>query len=466
MDSVGKRIGLLHHMGGGNLGDDGTLEAVLQNIRSRWPDSEIVGFSMNPDDTYKRHGIVSYPIRQRTWNLGNTPVDNGVTTKQRVKAALSRYPSLLKLVKAINALVVGVPSNIFKEIVFLTRAIHLIKSLDVLIICGGGQLVESSGGPWEFVGGPWQFPFTVFKWILGAKLFRVKCVMLNIGAGPLVTMLGKYFVRRAISFADYASFRDPGSRDLVHKIGVTRRTHVVCDSAYSLAIPAANGSAIADTSSKGNVGLAPMAYGDPRLSPKHDPAIYNRFIQQLATFASWLLKNGYSVTLFCTDIGIDPPAIEDLEEHLRNDGSISKTIADGALRRVHQWTTRELLGNMSSMDYVVVCRFHAVVYAHLLKLPVVAINHHPKVRAQMNDLGLPEYCVNLEDCNLEVLAKTFSSLVSNQQCVRNRMSEKLAFYRRQLLNQFDELFPAPAHRDAQTTGRLVGHIGSGPCNAH
>ena len=48
MAKAGKRIGLLHHMGGGNLGDDGTLDAVLQNIRSRWPDSEIVGLSMNP----------------------------------------------------------------------------------------------------------------------------------------------------------------------------------------------------------------------------------------------------------------------------------------------------------------------------------------------------------------------------------------------------------------------------------
>jgi polysaccharide pyruvyl transferase WcaK-like protein len=466
MATAGKRIGLLHHMGGGNLGDDGTLDAVLQNIRSRWPDSEIVGLSMNPDDTHKRHGIVSYPIRQRTWNLGNTSVNHGTNIKQRAKAALSKYPSILKLVKALNAVVVGIPTSVFKEMLFLARAIRLIKSLDLLIICGGGQLVESSGGPWEFVGGPWHFPFTIFKWVLGAKLLRVKCVMLNIGAGPLVRTLSKYFVRKAISFADYASFRDPESRGLVHEIGVTRRTHVVCDSAYSLHIPAANGSSVMDSRCKGIVGLAPMAYGDPRLSPKHDPAVYNQFIQQLATFASWLLKNGYSVTLFCTDIGIDPPAIEDLERQLRNDSSISKSIADGSLRRVHQWTTRELLENMSSMDYLVVCRFHAVVFAHLLNLPVLAINHHPKVRAQMIDLGLPEYCVNLEDCNLEVLARTFSSLVSNQDGIRNRMSERLACYKQKLSAQFDELFPPHTYPTAKTVGGLVGTHWPGPCDAH
>jgi len=208
-----------------------------------------------------------------------------------------------------------------------------------------------------------------------------------------------------------------------------------------------------------------MAYGDPRLSSKHDPVIYNQFIQQLATFASWLLRNGYSVTLFCTDIGIDPPAIEDLQRQLKNDRSISKPIADGSLCRVHQWTTRELLENMSSMDYLVVCRFHAVVFAHLLNLPVLAINHHPKVRAQMTDLGLPEYCVNLEDCNLDVLTRTFSSLTSNQDEIRNRMTERLACYKRKLSAQFDELFPPHTQPNAETMGRLVGTHWPGPCDA-
>jgi polysaccharide pyruvyl transferase WcaK-like protein len=58
-----KTIGLLDHLGGGNLGDDATLQAVMQNIKSRWPDAEIVGLSMNPDDTQRKHGIAAYPIR-------------------------------------------------------------------------------------------------------------------------------------------------------------------------------------------------------------------------------------------------------------------------------------------------------------------------------------------------------------------------------------------------------------------
>lgn len=445
MNRVPKKIGLLHHMGGGNLGDDGTLDAVLQSIRNRWANAEVIGLSMNPDDTLKRHGIVSYPIRQRTWGLGSVFVNNRATFKEHAKAVLRGYPLLFQFLKAIRFLILGIPSAILNEILFLARAIRVMRSLDLLIVCGGGQLVESSGGPWEFVGGPWQFPFTIFKWILGARLFHARCLVLNVGAGPLVKFISKCFVVGSLLCSDYVSFRDEDSEALIRRLGFKGRTYVVCDTAYCLDIPPARRGPLdksaAPKTYKATVGLAPMAYGDPRLSPKHDPQVYNDFIQRLASFATWLLKNGYRVTLFCTDIGIDPPAIEDLEKLLRSNSDVSNASVNGSLLRVHQWTTQELLANMSSMDYVVVCRFHAVVFAHLLNLPVLAVNHHPKVRSQMNDLGLSEYCVDIENCETAVLARTFLSLVENRAGIKRRMSQKLTMYRGRLNLQFDNLFP-------------------------
>ena len=59
-------IGLMDHLGGGNLGDDTTQTAVIQNIKKRWPDARIYGFTMSPSDTEARHGIRTYPLRRRT----------------------------------------------------------------------------------------------------------------------------------------------------------------------------------------------------------------------------------------------------------------------------------------------------------------------------------------------------------------------------------------------------------------
>jgi polysaccharide pyruvyl transferase WcaK-like protein len=273
----------------------------------------------------------------------------------------------------------------------------------------------------------------MFKWMLLARLARVKCIALNVGAGPVVRPTSKWFVRQALFFATYASFRDEESKALVHRIGFKGATHVFPDNAYGL-----------DTSSykinpaKGRsnpiVGLAPMAYGDPRLSPDNDPVLYNGFIQQLGMFGSWLIENGYGLTLFCSDISLDPPAIEDVTRVVRGDG--------GSLRRVHQWTTEELLENMSSMDYVVAFRYHSVVMAHLLNIPVLAISHHPKVRNLMKDMGLSQYCVEIGNCDSKVLTEKFSSLVTNRGEIKSHMAEKLALYKGRLSLQFDELFPA------------------------
>src|SRR5437667_8038537 len=76
MNRVYKTVGLLDHLGHGNLGDDATLEAVMQNIRRRSPDATLIGFSLNPYDTEQRHGIPSYAIRRdsKSTPSSNSPV--------------------------------------------------------------------------------------------------------------------------------------------------------------------------------------------------------------------------------------------------------------------------------------------------------------------------------------------------------------------------------------------------------
>jgi polysaccharide pyruvyl transferase WcaK-like protein len=436
-----KRIGLLDHCGGGNLGDDGSLQAVIQNIRRRWPAAAIFGLSMNPEDTRSRHAIQSYAIRARTWNFRSGTASTKVTFKEKVKSAAKKYPLAFSVLHAINTVAIDIPTVVLREVAFLARSFRLIRSFDLLIISGGGQLVESPKGQMAFLGGPWQFPYTIFKWAVLARLGRVKCIVLNVGAGPLVTPLGKYFVRSALFLAEYVSFRDEESRALARRIGFDGQSHVFPDCAYSLDVPVLHTN---HPTGRGRpvVGLAPMAFGDPRLSPKHDPVLYDGYIRRLGMFGCWLLKNGYDVTLFCSDIGTDPPAVEDLRKILEADRDIPETGASASLLRVHQWSTEELLGNMASMDYAVVVRFHAAVMAHMMNIPLLAVNHHPKVRALMNDVGLSDYCLNVENCDLDRLTEKFESLVKSRDEIKSRMAEKSACFRRKLALQFDGLFPS------------------------
>src|SRR5262244_3316148 len=225
------KIGLLDHVGGGNLGDEATLDAVAGNIKRRWPNAEIVAFSMNPDDTETRHGIRSHPIRRKGWSIGYKPAGTEATLKETVKALTRKYSAVFYLLKATYA-VVCLP-EVFRELSFLVSSRRNIKSFDLLIISGGGQLTEKDG--------PWGFPYTIFKWVVLARSAGVRCMFLNLGAGPLTHPLSKLFVTRALLAADYVSLRDDKSRALAYNIGFTRESQVYPDSVYGLEVATTNG---------------------------------------------------------------------------------------------------------------------------------------------------------------------------------------------------------------------------------
>src|SRR5882724_6059004 len=101
MEPAEVKIGLLNHLGGGNLGDDATLGVVMHNIRLRWPHAVITALSLNPDDTTTRHGIPSYPIRTRTWSFGYKPAGPNVTFKENSKALARKYKVVFLFLRAV-----------------------------------------------------------------------------------------------------------------------------------------------------------------------------------------------------------------------------------------------------------------------------------------------------------------------------------------------------------------------------
>ncbi len=432
---VTRKIGLLHQVGGGNHGDEACLDAVMHSIKSRWPDANIFGFTTNPLDTQTRHGIPSYPIRQQTWNFGNSLTNSGVSFKEKTKTAVRKYRFVFQLLQAINAVVIRVPRAFFRELAFLAKSFRIIRSLDLLIITAGGQLVESSCGSWNY-------PYTVLKWVFLARLAHVRSLVLNASAAPQIRPLSKYLVRGALSLADYVAFRDQESRALVHDFGFNGRAHVFPDSTYSIDVLAPDAELVRPSGSI--VGLAPMAYGAPCSSGEHERAVYDGFMRKLDAFGSWLVRNHHCLTLFCSDIAADPPMIEELERTLRTHADTTEANLIGSVCRVHQWTSTELLSNMSKMNYVVTGRFYGVVFAHMLNIPVLAIAHHPKVSTLMSDLGLSKYCVDIRKCDANTLAEAFTSLVNDRDEIKTRMAERLACYKRQSSIQFDELFPEGA----------------------
>ena len=419
MQRTPTKIALLHHTGGGNLGDQASVDAVIGNIRRRWPGSVIALLSMNPSETARIHGVPSYPLRTHTWEFGY-----GSAPRKSNGASFH----FMRWLRTTSTPIVRLPRAILREVTFLIAALRIIRPFDLLIVSGGGQLTGNSG--------PWGFPYSIVLWFLMAKFAGRRCMFLNVGAGPLTDPLTKFFVTRTLHAADYVSFRDKPSQALARNIGFGGDSHVFPDIVYGLDVctPCVLGSHKREPPI---VGISPLAYPSGSIFSAHEQmTTYTEVISKFAIFASALTRRSYSISLFGTDFGEDPATIEDLRTTLRDRHNIA-TPPYESVKLVEQ-----LLHQMSAMDYIVTCRFHAVVFAHLLNKPVLAISPHPKVTDLMSALGLSKYCVDIQTFDPNVLADTLEALVRERDAIKDNMAANLAGFKSLLKGQLDDLFPA------------------------
>ncbi|HVT93838.1 MAG TPA: polysaccharide pyruvyl transferase family protein [Bryobacteraceae bacterium] len=432
-------IGLLDHMGYGNLGDAAVQESVIANIRKRVPNPQFIGFSLIPGDTTKRHGIPAYPILRWYPRLDQdgTQVTDREAARSTLKSVLKRAPRLYALAK--------LPLEAVREAVFWARSYRALRSLDLLIISGGGQLGEL----WR---GPWSHPFTILKFSLLAKLARRKLYFLNVGAGPLRHPLSRLFVRWAVGRADYLSFRDDDSADLIRSLGVKSKIHVHPDPAYALDVGHHAKSAPRNSSTP-VVGLNPIGFCDSRIWPRKNDPVYHEYLRKITQFSVWLLMQGYDLRVFTTDPSVDGLAIEDLRAQL------SLRLSPEMINRAFgppAWGVEDVLQVMSACDFIVTPKFHGIIFSQLLGKPVIALSYHRKMEVAMQAVDQGRFCTDIEHFDSDWLTAAFLALTDESSGIR--MAQKTAVEARLaiLTAQFDHLFlndasrgPDDARRDAK-----------------
>jgi polysaccharide pyruvyl transferase WcaK-like protein len=417
------KIGLLDHMGYGNLGDAATQEALIANIKKRQPDVEIIGFSLNPDDTRKRHDITCYSITH--WHPGldmpGPASAGGMKLRFRLKSIAKEIPVVSKMAKRVLYLV--------REMTHLVRSFKVLRSLDILIIAGGGQLSEL----WH---GPWSHPYNVFKFAVLTKLAGKKLIFLNVGAGPLNSRLGKSFIKCSAYLADYISLRDAESQALIRQLGVKRMTHVFPDSAYALDVSVYKNANIVKAS-KPLIGINPIGFCDPRIWPKQDKSVYSRYLDNLTEFLLWLLSQNYRLRIFSGEASVDVYALEDIRSRLLD--SLPPNDIDEMFISP-SGSVKDLLVEMSRFDFIVTSKFHGVVFSHLLAKPVIALSYHNKIDDLMRIVGHGQYCQSIESFDVKHLQEAFTSLVESTQNLKLLFGRKTCSNASLLKTQFDELF--------------------------
>jgi polysaccharide pyruvyl transferase WcaK-like protein len=456
-----KIVGLFDHMGFGNMGDAAILEAFIANIRKRLPNAHLVAFSLYPDDTRERHGLACYPIRwwYPGWKVVDPPTDGASEASHKLKSRLKKWRTFYALAKAFR--------DCLQELAHLVRSYRVVRSLDLLIVSGGGQLCELYG----------DLPYNVFKFCVLAKVARTPVFIVGVGADLLQRPANKFLARWSVRLANYVSFRSVESQALVRSLGVKRAMHVCPDPVYSLDLgdylTSSPSQAIApgrirallrqlgvDIAADGypdsacgfdrqeyqtaslsgtttpRVGINPISFCDPRRWPRKDATVYDRYLSELTAFSLRLLAQNYHLEIFTSDI-MDIYALEDLRKSLLN-GASSEVASRVTFRPV--LTLRELLLQMSTFDFVVTSKFHGVIFSHLLGKPVIALSYLPKISHLMRRVGHERYCADAEHFDADWLIERFQLLVYESDQLRSLFGKASAAYAHALQAEFDKLF--------------------------
>jgi polysaccharide pyruvyl transferase WcaK-like protein len=278
--------------------------------------------------------------------------------------------------------------------------------------------------------------YNTFKWSVIAKLCGAKVFFVSVGAGPFRSRAGRRLVKAALSAADFRSYRDESSLQQVKAIGVQTSGDRVCpDLAFSLpesVIPRY----CAETGRRPVVGLGLMCDTEIFKNRKPTGRMHAAYLETLAEFVRWLLAREYDVRLLIGDTG-DASLTQEFRSLLR-----SRRIIVDETRVVDALATsvEDFLPQLAATDIVVATRFHNVLLALLLNKPAISISFHDKCASLMSQMGLSEYCEDINDLKVEKLIQKFCHLEKNAESLRPVIRQKTEEFRKALDEQYRLIF--------------------------
>jgi polysaccharide pyruvyl transferase WcaK-like protein len=259
---------------------------------------------------------------------------------------------------------------------------------------------------------------------------------LSVGVCSLDSKLGSLFAQRALKLADYRSYRDVGSKELLADMKFTHADEVVPDLAFSYAANSTTSHDVATGGREGlRIGISPIAYLQKDHWPRTDAAVFGRYAESLAYFIGALLGRGHEVVLFATDAPdreVTKLLMSDLERHCSHDRRMK-------LRAAQVDCVSELLMELARLDCVVASRLHGVILSHLCAKPVLAISYDRKVKHYMEDMEQSMHCLDIHSVRAEELEKALDQLWLRQDVAKTTIKRKARVYRQKLAAQYEEL---------------------------
>jgi polysaccharide pyruvyl transferase WcaK-like protein len=384
--------------GSGNLGNDGSLEAMIRFLREARPDAELVCFcacSRGADH------VIARTLRVPALPFALADPERG-------------------LFRRLDRLSLKAP----RQLASLARAIIHAGGVDLLIIPGTGILDD-------FQDSPLGMPLVLFGWCLAARLRGAKLAFVSIGAGPIQHPISRWLMKMSIALAHYRSCRDIVSKTFLESIGISSAKDAVYpDLAFALPAPlSSNRKSLEDRPL--SVGVGVMAYYGWRIRDDRGPAIYAAYTKRIADFVLWLLDRGHAVRILTGQVS-DQRAVNDLITRVM---AARPELPPQRLLSDPSFSLHDLMCQIDQTDVVVATRYHNVVCALKLGKPTVSIGYAEKNDVLMAAMGVGPFCQHIERLDVGLLIEQFTQLIAGRATYAANIREASAAFRERLLRQ-------------------------------
>ncbi|MER5931801.1 polysaccharide pyruvyl transferase family protein [Streptomyces sp. NPDC002054] len=395
------RVGVFGLLGSGNLGNDGSLEAVLGYLRAAHPEAVVDALCGGPEAVATRYAI---PATRLHWYRGE------YRTASRAGAIAGK--GLGKLL------------DVFRTAAWVRR--H-----EVVIVPGMGVLEATL--PLR----PWGFPYSLFLLCASGRMFGTRVALVGVGAAAIGDRPTRALVRWSARLAAYRSYRDVLSRDAMRAMGVdTARDEVHPDLAFALPAPQA-------IESPGLVCVGVMDFHGGNDDRARAEEIHRRYLDGTIRFVRALVEDGRQVRLLTGD-ACDAPVV----------AAILEAVDSPLVTAAEASSLEDLMKETAAADTVVATRYHNLICALKAGTPTLALSYAAKSDALMDRMGLGAYCHPARELDADRLLEQFRELEQRSAELRRTLTERNLVAARQVEQQFTALtaalFPATDHTHAHT----------------
>lgn len=310
----------------GNVGDEGILEGIVQDIRSVIPAVDITVLTWRPEATANLLGV---------------------------RAVRTRIQSVVEQVARSD-----------------------------VVICGGGSIIaeyyDRHASITEKLKSYPGYPLTL---VTLAKGLRKKVMVYAVGVEPIESPWFKRWVARSLNLVDAFTVRDEASKQLLSEWGDVSRVAVAADPAFNLSPPPAK---VTDEFLRAqglefpnNALLVGMSFAyEPRFVKKLDEQI--DFFTELAQ--ELIVENNAYIIL----IPMNTNPVLDCQGLTR----VAQRLPTGRVAILKgNYYPSQVIGLVSRLDLVISSRMHLLIFSAIANTPFAAVSRGPKIDAFARRFG-------------------------------------------------------------------------------